>query len=152
MFTDTLTRVCNFEAFQKKVAIKEYFENVGVCFIDVNGLGIVNNLHGHLAGDKMLIDIADIICQYIDKNDVYRKSGDEFIIVSEFTSEEDFNNKINKINNELPKYGYSASFGIVYKNKTNNIKEMIREADELMYIEKEKYREENPSRYSITRK
>lgn len=151
VFIDALTGIANNTAFQKLLSSKSMFKDVGVCFIDVNGLGIVNNLYGHDEGDKMLIGVADAIKKYIRKTDVYKKGGDEFIIVCENIDKTLFMEKIAKIKETLSDTGYSASFGVVYKEQTNNLINLINIADELMYEEKEKYRMENPDKYSIKR-
>lgn len=151
MLTDALTGVSNVDAFNKLLTSKSSFENIGVCFVDANGLGIINNLYGHEEGDKMLITIADVIKSNIRKSDIYRKGGDEFIIVCENIPRDKFFEKINAIKETLPNYGYSASFGATYSENVSDLNKLVKLADELMYIEKEKFRKENPDKYNISR-
>lgn len=151
IMTDALTQVSSVEKYQNLINTKKEIQNVGVCFLDVNGLGVVNNLYGHDEGDKMLITIANAIKKYVRKTDVYRKGGDEFIIVCEDVTEERFLKRMETIREEILQTGYSASFGIVYRNFTNDLEDLVNLADSLMYVEKEQYRRENPDKYSISR-
>lgn len=150
-YTDVLTNIANNNVLEKLLAEQKNFDSIGVCFIDANGLGIINNLYGHEEGDKMLITIANTIKKHIKKTDIYKKGGDEFIVICENITEELFNSKIESIKRDLRLTPYSASFGSEYKDKTDNLLELIKIADERMYIEKEKYRLENPDKYSIKR-
>lgn len=146
--TDSLTKVLNSNALEDKIS-KKYFENTGVSFIDVNGLGIVNNKYGHEAGDEMLKVVAKTIQSVFRKKDVFRKSGDEFIVICENIEEKLFRSKLELAKQLILEAGYSASFGIVYAKKVDDIKVLIKLADEKMYVEKEEYRRLNPSKYSI---
>lgn len=152
LYTDSLTKVSNNEALTELMKNKKEYINVGVCFIDANGLGIINNTYGHEAGDKLLITISSCMMKHIRKNDIYRKSGDEFIIISENISKELFIQKIQMLKELISHTPYSISIGISYSNKTNNIMDLIKEADNRMYIEKEEYRKNNPSKYLIKKK
>jgi len=151
MMTDALTGVSNVDSLQKLLTSKTKFNNVGVCFVDVNGLGVINNLYGHEEGDKMLMTVVHIITKYVRKTDVYRKGGDEFVIVCENILEKEFLAKIEAIKSELPNTGYSASFGSIYRKETDSLNELISLADAFMYVEKENYRQAHPDKYSIKR-
>lgn len=57
---------------------------VGVLFCDLDGFRDVNNKYGHLAGDRLLVTVAQrlrAVCRSSDT--VARVSGDEFVIVLE---------------------------------------------------------------------
>lgn len=57
---------------------------VGLLFCDLDGFRDVNNTHGHLAGDRLLVTIAKrlrAVCRSSDT--VARVSGDEFVIILE---------------------------------------------------------------------
>ena len=151
MMTDALTGVSNVDSLQKLLTSKTKFNNVGVCFVDVNGLRVINNLYGHEEGDKMLMTVVHIITKYVRKTDVYRKGGDEFVIVCENILEKEFLAKIEAIKSELPNTGYSASFGSIYRKETDSLNELISLADAFMYVEKENYRQAHPDKYSIKR-
>ena len=49
---------------------------------DVNGLKLTNDTYGHAEGDKLLIEIADILKRCCEKEEIIaRVGGDEFCII-----------------------------------------------------------------------
>ena len=79
--TDALTKLLNKAATQKKLAalVKEAFG--ALLMVDLDSFKLVNDIYGHLAGDKILIHFADLIRCMIRENDVAgRMGGDEFIV------------------------------------------------------------------------
>ena len=79
--TDALTKLLNKAATQKKLAalVKEAFG--ALLMVDLDSFKLVNDIYGHLAGDKILIHFADLIRYMIRENDVAgRMGGDEFIV------------------------------------------------------------------------
>jgi len=120
---------------------------VVVCFIDINGLKIVNDTYGHDAGDDLISSISTIIKKNARGNDtIFRHGGDEFILVidnidkktAEFVwrrieyNFEEHNNKSGK------EYKLSASHGFAeYDPHINqSIEELIKIAYSEMYINK----------------
>lgn len=126
---------------------KRYFE-VSLCFIDVNGLKAVNDTLGHTSGDELIVTAVNVIKDTIREQDfIIRLGGDEFLIVFNGIGI-DLAEKIwdrirlgyDKINNEESRpYVISVSHGIVdYNNKRKTkVDDLINEADEKMYSEKE---------------
>lgn len=151
VYTDSLTEVYNTNALADFIQINRKTDNVGVAFIDANGLGVVNNLYGHDKGDELLKTVSRAIAGQFRKSDIYRKSGDEFIIISTNINEELFKNKIEMIKEYLKSTEFSASIGCVYSKHTEDIMELITLADEEMYKEKELYHKDNIDKYAIVR-
>lgn len=55
---------------------------IGVVFVDLDGFKKVNDLHGHAAGDAVLIDAAHRLARIIEPPDTaYRLGGDEFVVL-----------------------------------------------------------------------
>ena len=148
--TDLLTNTLNDNALEERKS-RKYFINSGVAFIDANGLGIINNTYGHEAGDEMLKSIAQAIKSVFRKKDVFRIHGDEFIVLCENIDKNLFCSKLELVRQRINESGYSASFGAVYADKLSEINELIKLADDRMFIEKEEYRRNNPDKYSITK-
>lgn len=144
--TDKLVGVLNADSLMELINSSDVHSNVGVCFIDCNGLKYINDMFGHDAGDKFLITIGQCIKKYVRKFEVYRKGGDEFVVICENIPQELFYSKMNSIKNDILANGYSASFGYVYREKSDNLSAMIDEADKLMYKEKCKYYGDNKAR------
>ena len=64
---------------------------VAVCFLDLDGFKAVNDLHGHAAGDRTLVAVADRLRTVVRESDtIARVSGDEFVILlRELTAAQD---------------------------------------------------------------
>lgn len=144
--TDKLVGALNADSLMELINFKDVHNNVGVCFIDCNGLKFINNTFGRVAGDKFLVAVCNCIKKYVRENEVYRKVGDEFVIICENIPQELFYNKMKAIEWEISSNGYSVSMGYVYREKSDNLSAMIDEADSLMYKEKCKYYGDNKAR------
>jgi len=84
---DPLTGVYNRHFFnemfeREEERIRRYNQTVCVLMMDVDGLKYINDTYGHLAGDKVLKTIADILKSAIRESDILaRFGGDEFILL-----------------------------------------------------------------------
>nr|WP_321265870.1 GGDEF domain-containing protein [uncultured Sulfurimonas sp.] len=83
---DSLTKVFN------RRALSSYLENIcsndelpyefHLLILDIDDFKIINDKHGHIAGDKVLIFIANILKKTLrDGDKVFRYGGEEFIII-----------------------------------------------------------------------
>lgn len=149
---DALTKIYNRRAGIAKlndlipVDERRYFE-MSLCFIDVNGLKQVNDSLGHKMGDELIITVVNVIKQVIRDSDfIVRMGGDEFLIVFNGIGTEEAENvwrriteRYNEINDTQNRpYLISVSHGIVSNNnkEKSRVDELIKTADEKMYIEK----------------
>ncbi|ACB84370.1 sensor domain-containing diguanylate cyclase/phosphohydrolase [Natranaerobius thermophilus] len=91
-FHDSLTGLYN-RAYldeQIKQLNNKHFYPLSVIMADLNGLKLVNDTYGHLAGDEMLKKAASSIKNSIRKNDIVaRWGGDEFLILLPQTNKQD---------------------------------------------------------------
>jgi len=82
--TDHLTRVLNRRAFESQLAqhaLRADDFPVTLLFVDVDRFKLVNDEHGHRAGDEVLVAVAKRICASVRSRDsVGRVGGDEFAI------------------------------------------------------------------------
>ncbi|HZC31254.1 MAG TPA: GGDEF domain-containing protein [Gaiellaceae bacterium] len=77
---DQLTGVANRLAWDE--AVSERVEVASVVLIDCRGLKRTNDTHGHLAGDRLLCRVAEVIASAVRGADlVARIGGDEFAIL-----------------------------------------------------------------------
>jgi diguanylate cyclase (GGDEF)-like protein len=81
--TDSLTGVYNRRAFDERLAtLRDEAGSVGIAVVDINDLKGVNDVQGHLAGDGLIKEIAEVLEASVRANDtVFRIGGDEFAVV-----------------------------------------------------------------------
>lgn len=153
---DALTGFKNRKAYHNEIrAIEQDSEksmrSVGVLFADINGLKEVNDNSGHAAGDKLIAAVAKKITKVFPDANRYRIGGDEFIVISFDETEDEFNQKLNKLS-ELWSEEYSASVGKVWLDHASELEMGVADADKMMYMEKSRYYENkiNVRRRSLT--
>jgi diguanylate cyclase (GGDEF)-like protein len=84
---DALTGMRNRRGFlvlaeQQLKVLKRSGQFAAVVFMDLDGLALVNDAHGHDAGDRLLTDSARALCSTVRESDVLgRVGGDEFALL-----------------------------------------------------------------------
>ncbi len=118
-------------------------ENFSLIFIDIDNLKEINDSFGHLVGDRAIKIVGESIKKSIRKGDVaIRYGGDEFVILLENSDEYIAKKVINRIEDELyqrrkqENIDVHISIGASYDGSLENIKEMIKLADEDLYRKK----------------
>lgn len=152
-YKDGLTNVGNRTAYIEKIQyIKEHIESyktVGIVIFDVNNLKCINDTLGHLTGDQLIIDTANLINQsFTEHCTLFRIGGDEFAVIIEAPNSEaiykvsvmQFN--VNVHNHNMfynKKYKISVAHGSAFyrNNKKISLDEIIKMADKNMYENKQ---------------
>ena len=153
-YYDYLTKLPNRFLFKEKLehALKNAERDqtsLALLFLDLDNFKIINDTHGHYYGDKLLQDVSLRILECIRKNDtIARLGGDEFTIFLEKAEDRNITVSIaEKISNRLnepyiidDKLVYtSPSIGIAfYPQDASNYTELLKCADNAMYLSKEK--------------
>ena len=143
-YRDMLTTLYNrnryiqvLEGMQAKTVIK-----TSVAYIDINGLKRVNDLYGHEAGDRLIINTARSMLAILPEN-AYRVGGDEFVLICFDMDEKIFRSKVRDICDSIAAKRISVSVGVVWEESSSELETMLRRADDLMYAEKKKYYEKH---------
>lgn len=143
-YRDMLTTLYNrnryiqvLEGMQAKTVIK-----TSVAYIDINGLKRVNDLYGHEAGDRLIINTARSMLAILPEN-AYRVGGDEFVLICFDMDEKIFRSKVRDICDSIAAKRISVSVGVVWEESSSEFETMLRRADDLMYAEKKKYYEKH---------
>jgi diguanylate cyclase (GGDEF)-like protein len=86
---DPLTGLPNRALFHDRLTqalrrLDRHGDLVAVIFIDLDGFKAINDRHGHLAGDRLLVAVAKRLLRVVRRTDtVARLGGDEFTIILE---------------------------------------------------------------------
>jgi len=151
---DQLTRLPNRRFYDERIslALRRAARNhsmTGVLFIDLNEFKKINDTHGHGAGDKLLIAVAQRIQNSLRETDlVARLGGDEFVVVLEdVNSPEEITRIAHKLSHaiEQPLYvrqlvlKFSASIGVaIFPIDGRQKQELEEKADRAMYLAKKR--------------
>ena len=159
-FRDPLTALYNRRGFitlaeQQLKAAPRVQRKMLLAFLDVDNLKRINDTLGHEAGDKVLIDAADVLRRTFRESDIIaRVGGDEFAVLAiEMTDlnpellPKRLQHTIDACNaDESKPYRLSLSWGMtVYEPETtHSLDQLMSAADTLMYAQKKaKYPDEN---------
>ncbi len=76
---DHLTATKNRHAFSNDLA-NGFTDDMTILYIDLNDFKILNDTYGHITGDLVLVEYSKILMG-IENSSVYRKGGDEFVVI-----------------------------------------------------------------------
>ncbi len=150
--TDDLTGLYNrrglftFAEHEVKLAMREQ-SGIALLYADLDNLKGINDTRGHRAGDKAIVDIADILKTTYRHTDVIaRLGGDEFVVMPVGTTKDGvkiildrLQQKLNFYNEERLDYDkLSLSIGSVHHGSgfSCSTNELLVQADQLMYEQK----------------
>ncbi len=120
-------------------------QTAGVIVCDLNGLKITNDNLGHAAGDRLLVQSAQLLKSCFHSNGVIsRIGGDEFTVLLKNCSAQELETAVVSLrqsiidhNQSHPYPPLSMSIGHALKSSADiSIHEVFRQADDMMYIEK----------------
>lgn len=139
LYTDVLTGTYNRRYYEEQ--LKMVREPAGVAMIDLDDFKMYNDTYGHRAGDKVLDTTVQIIRSCIRKTDILvRYGGDEFLLILPDIEEDEFVQKLKRIQEEIHKSripGYSklqlsVSIGGVLTDD-ESVENAVNRADRFMY-------------------
>lgn len=119
--------------------------SLGCVFMDVNGLHALNDKEGHDAGDRMLQFMAYGFQKAFGEKSSYRIGGDEFVAVTVDMGVDEINEKIHMLRSAFTQRDYHAAIGYSFTGVSRShaesvdILNLIKSAEEKMYLEKEEY-------------
>jgi len=138
---DAMTGLNNRNYIENKLKNYNNQPNLGVISLDLNGLKVNNDYLGHERGDFLLKTVSSKIKQVmstLDKKEIARIGGDEFLILIPNTSESVLNDlkehilSICENTNIMDKI--SVSIGLAFDSMGDQlIYDLIKKADESMY-------------------
>ena len=138
---DSMTGLNNRNYIESKLKVYNNQARLGVISLDLNGLKVNNDYLGHERGDYLLKKLSNKIkgvMAKIEKKEIARIGGDEFLILLPETSLESLKSLKESIlktcDHESPLERISVSIGLAYdETGIELIYELIKQADEDMY-------------------
>ncbi len=127
---------------------RQYGSTIALIFFDLDHFKSVNDLNDHLAGTKILREVAEIVLKTIRKVDVaVRYGGDEFLVVLPETPKESAVLAAERIRSAIERTTFleeegirsriTASFGVAaFPEDAREKMDLIRAADRAMYTVK----------------
>ena len=149
--TDALTGLLNKASSEEELKHLCQQSEGTLMMIDLDSFKLVNDIHGHSMGDKILISFADIIRSAVRPTDLIgRMGGDEFIAFCHGLQDEavikskaDFINErlvdaAKKLMGEDMNIPLGASLGCVFvPNEGREFGELYKKADKALYVVKQ---------------
>lgn len=111
---------------------------VGVGCLNLNGLRRINESLGYHYGDKAIYQACSLLKGCFGHKNVYRISGDEYMVLWPGVSYENFTAACRRLETELETAGGLASFGRSWGTK-EKVNDLIKEAECSMYTMKNRY-------------
>ncbi len=116
---------------------------IAVIMGDVNGLKITNDVFGHETGDALLQHVAQILLETCGRQHmVARWGGDEFLVLLRHTTQAQADALVQRLKANFQKHTVgplqvSVSLGCAARKRpAQDMRDVIREAEELMYRQK----------------
>ncbi len=142
---DSLTGIYNRCKFDAELSwwldqAERYQNNFALIMVDIDNMKAINDLQGHLAGDEVLRELADLVKNELRSSDIFaRWGGDEFIILlpyailstavqmAERICVKIFSHSFNQVES------VSCSFGIVEYEEGDNQITIVQRVDNKLY-------------------
>lgn len=125
-------------------SVRRYDGDLGLILIDIDDFKRVNDTHGHLAGDKALMMVANLLMAGIRKSDIAsRYGGEEFALLAPHSNLEHTSEVAERLRRTIEEacivdgehaFSITISAGVALTNANDrNYNDMIKRADEALY-------------------
>ncbi len=147
--TDSMTGVRNKHAYSEyensintMIRSGEIRNGIAVLVCDINGLKHVNDTQGHAAGDRLIKEACDLICEHFVHGAVFRIGGDEFVVILHDKGYDSMEETLASFNSEIEENINSNGVVIaighsVLKEEDGQIRDVFERADNMMYQRKQ---------------
>jgi two-component system cell cycle response regulator len=146
---DGLTQIYNarylFEALEREIIRgRRHERDLSILMFDIDHFKRINDVHGHLAGDFVLKELARIVQQRIRRDEVFaRYGGEEFSIILPETSLDGAVSLADTLRQKVEEHTFqfqadtikvTISIGVATLSDSDKLaSELIKRADELLY-------------------
>jgi diguanylate cyclase (GGDEF)-like protein len=156
---DPLLNILNRRGFERELIralayVRRYRAPAALLYLDLDGFKLINDAHGHAAGDALLKAVASTLARNVRGSDVVaRLGGDEFAVLLFNLGETQAMAKAKALESMLPAVGVAwagtrlsvgASVGVAAIAPHDKPETIIARADRVMYLRKEERRRNQP--------
>lgn len=138
---DPLTHLYKKPYFDKRVKkalqIKHPFSLV---VIDLDNFKQINDQHGHLVGDKILVEFVELIRKNLRKDDLFaRWGGEEFLLMIDSHNRQGIIRRLEHLKQAIEEHRFAsvgdltASFGLTLSKEDDTVESVLNRADEALY-------------------
>ncbi len=150
--TDSLTKIYNRSKFESSLdyeieRARRYGNPLSLIIFDIDHFKSINDTYGHLIGDSVLMEIANLVKNNIRSTDIFaRWGGEEFVILAPNINKEQARILAEKIRRLIANHRFkyvdhvTVSLGVTEFLPTDNKESFIKRADEALYLAKRKGR------------
>jgi diguanylate cyclase (GGDEF)-like protein len=136
---DPLLEILNRRGFERELAraiayVGRYSTPAVLMFIDLDDFKLVNDRHGHAAGDRLLVEAVIAWERVLRRSDVLaRLGGDEFVVVMPRTSRDEADGVLTRLRAAHP---VRFSAGVTRWRPQESLEACLARADERLYAAK----------------
>lgn len=140
---DNLTGVLNRNAYRsyEMAYDADNIKNIGVLCLALNELNSINHTAGVLAGDQVLLNLAEILKTQFYHKPIFRLNGNEFLIIMKNIKYELFLEEIEILSKSLEKVGLSMTYGKVWSSDEKELSYLVNSSIYFRKMESNKGRE-----------
>ncbi|SIS41385.1 diguanylate cyclase [Neptunomonas antarctica] len=129
---------------ERKTEVDRYKIDVAIILLDIDFFKRVNDTYGHIVGDSVLVEFANIIQNNVREADyVGRWGGEEFILISPYINLTEAVTLAEKLLHKVRTHSFqqigtlTASAGVSCFSASLNIKETLYHVDQALYRSKQ---------------
>lgn len=144
-YYDSLTGAYNRQYYNEEIQMFDKIDKLplSIVLVDINGLKLINDAFGHLAGDELIKDTVTIITSHLKIHElIARIGGDEFVIIMPKTNYQQAEKRMLEIQQtfnlkETNGVQLSIAYGIATKiNIDESYTDVYTRAEDAMYRQK----------------
>ncbi len=152
-YKDELTKLFNRKKFNEElvssiVMFERYRDDTALILFDIDKFKDINDIHGHLVGDKILVDLANVVSSNIRECDILaRWGGEEFALILPKTDIEKALITTKKLRQKIIEHDFNighsvtCSFGVTAFKEGDDTISLIKRVDDMLYCAKKEGRD-----------
>lgn len=126
----------------KEHLVEHLPRTLGIAFMDLNNLKLINDTEGHEQGDVYIRAMSECFVRHFRHAEVFRVGGDEFVILASNMGHDLFMRRLKAMQEDADnKYADSLALGYVWTDDPSGLDDLITQADNAMYENKRKMKE-----------